>query len=72
MTYFDDENIEDYSRSQSGDVNIVSNHTGYPHVNSANWEHDDTGSLSNYSGCVDDYENAEAEHKGWQKGYDHN
>ncbi len=60
-----------YSPSQSGDISIISNHTGYSHANSSSWEHDDTGDLSNYSGCVDDIMNAEAEHQGWEAGYDY-
>jgi hypothetical protein len=31
----------------------VTNHTGYTHGNSANWEHGDTGCARNYSGCQD-------------------
>lgn len=62
---------EEYSRSQSGDVRIVTNHTGYPHANSESWEHDDTGDRGNFSGCEDDWLNAEAEHEGWEEGYDY-
>lgn len=72
----DDENpsldeVEGYSPSQSGDVKIITNHTGYTHSNSSSWEHDDTGDTNNYSGCVDDMVNAEAEHEGWEEGYDY-
>lgn len=61
----------DYNPSQSGDVSVVSNHTGYPHSNSHDWEHDDTGAQSNYSGVADEFDNAQAEHEGWTPGYDY-
>lgn len=63
--------VENYSPSQSGDVKIITNHTGYTYPNSSSWEHDDTGNTNNYSGCVDDMINAEAEHDGWEEGYDY-
>lgn len=50
---------------------IVSNHTGYLTKGSESWEHDDTGSLQNYSGCYDDMMDPIAEHEGWQEGYDY-
>ena len=50
---------------------VVSNHTGYGHDNSANWEHDDTGGASNYSGCQDMMWSAEADHADWTEGYDY-
>lgn len=50
---------------------IVSNHTGYGHKGSENFEHDDTGSMMNYSGVEDDVNNAIADHEGWQEGYDY-
>lgn len=50
---------------------VLSNHTGYGHVGSENFEHDDTGSLMNYSGCADDILTATAEHEDWQEGYDY-
>ena len=50
---------------------ILSNHTGYLSPGSENWEHDNTGSAQNYSGCYDDMMNAIAEHEGWQEGYDY-
>ncbi len=65
------EDVLGYSPSQSGDVTIITNHTGYPHANSSGWEHDDTGELNNYSGCADDMLNTEAEHQGWEPGYDY-
>jgi len=63
--------VEGYSPSQSGDVKIITNHTGYTHSNSSSWEHDDTGDQNNYSGFADDMINAEAEHEGWEEGYDY-
>lgn len=65
------EDVGGYSPSQSGDVKIITNHTGYQHANSSSWEHDDTGDVSNYSDCADDLLNAEAEHEGWEEGYDY-
>ena len=65
------EEVQDYSPSQSGDVTIISNHTGYRHPGSPGWEHDDTGCENNYSGCDDDLTNAKAEHEGWSEGYDY-
>ena len=50
---------------------IVSNHTGYSHEGSENFEHDDTGAMMNYSGVEDVFNDAQAEHEGWQEGYDH-
>jgi hypothetical protein len=50
---------------------VIHNHTGYGQENSANWEHDDTGSLSNYSGCADIFDSASATHDGWTEGYDY-
>ena len=50
---------------------IVSNHTGYAHEGSENFEHDDTGSSMNKSGVEDEFNNAESEHEGWQEGYDY-
>ncbi|MDO6838504.1 hypothetical protein Q4602_03390 [Paraglaciecola chathamensis] len=43
---------------------IVTNHTGYPLGNSANWKLDDTGCVSNYSGCQDMMWSAD-----WTEGY---
>ena len=50
---------------------IVSNHTGYQQNGGEGWEHDDTGSQQNYSGCYDDIMDPIAEHEGWQEGYDY-
>jgi hypothetical protein len=50
---------------------VIINHTGYGHNNSANWEHDNTGCISNYSGCADIMLSAEAEHADWTEGYDY-
>ncbi len=52
-------------------TSIVSNHTGYPHEGSENFEHDDTGSSMNYSGVEDELNKAKAEHEDWQEGYDY-
>ena len=49
---------------------IVADHTGYG-KGGESWEHDDTGSIQNYSGCYDDMMNPIAEHEGWQEGYDY-
>jgi hypothetical protein len=49
----------------------VSNHTIYGYDGSENFEHDNTGSLMNYSGCEDDIFNAISEHEDWQEGYDY-
>lgn len=50
---------------------IVANHTGYGYKGSENFEHDDTGSIMNYSGVEDEMNNAKAEHEGWEPGYDY-
>lgn len=50
---------------------IVSNHTGYHHEGSENFEHDDTGSSMNNSGVEDELNNAESAHEDWQEGYDY-
>jgi hypothetical protein len=50
---------------------IVSNHTGYHHEGSENFEHDDMGSSMNHSGVEDELNNAESMHDGWQEGYDY-
>jgi len=56
--------------SNKGSTPIVSDHMGYG-KGGESWEHDDTGSIQNYSGCYDDVLNAIAEHEGWQEGYDY-
>jgi hypothetical protein len=49
----------------------VSNHSGYSHKGSENWEHDDTGCLMNYS-AMDDMMNEPLRiHEGWESGYDY-
>ena len=50
---------------------FVSNHTGYGYEGSENYEHDDTGANLNYSGVVDEINEAEKEHEDWQEGYDY-
>ena len=48
----------------------VSDDTGYG-AGGENYEHDNTGASSNYSGCKDDAYNAIKEHEDWKKGYDY-
>ena len=48
----------------------VADHTGYG-KGGENFEHDDTGSLMNYSGVHDDVFNAFGEHNDWEDGYDY-
>lgn len=62
----DSEKIEPESEHK-----VVSNHSGYGYKGSENYEHDDTGSLNNYSGVVDEFDSAESEHEGWDEGYDY-
>jgi hypothetical protein len=50
---------------------IISNHTGYGYKGSENFEHDNTGSVMNYSGVEDEVNDATADHEGWQDGYDY-
>ncbi|WP_422450679.1 MULTISPECIES: hypothetical protein [unclassified Endozoicomonas] len=61
----DSEKIEPASEHK-----VVSNHSGYSYEGSENYEHDDNGSLHNYSGVVDEFDSAESEHEGWENGYD--
>ncbi|HBN8522162.1 hypothetical protein ACIUV2_25060 [Pseudomonas aeruginosa] len=49
---------------------VVGKLTGYTSKGSDNFEHDDAASQMNYSGVEDDVFSAEAEHDGWQEGYD--
>ena len=50
---------------------FISNHSGYDHEGSENYEHDDNGDRMNYSGVYDDVINDLSEHEGYQKGYDY-
>lgn len=50
---------------------VVSNHSGYYHNGSENFEHDDTGSIHNYSGVEDNVFSTIAEHEDWEEGYDY-
>lgn len=50
---------------------VVANHSGYSNLGSENYEHDDTGSIHNYSGVEDDVFSAFAENEGWCEGYDY-
>ncbi len=52
-----------------GEVRVISNYTGYH--GGANFEHDHTGSLMNYSGVEDELFSASADHDGWDAGYDY-
>lgn len=49
---------------------FLSNHSGYDYEGSENFEHDNNGDIHNYSGVVDEVNNALKEHEGWQEGYD--
>ncbi len=68
--------IDELLRSNTGvgtdkeSKEFVADHTGYGE-GGENFEHDDTGSIMNFSGVVDDVVNAEKEHEGWQDGYDY-
>lgn len=57
---------------QIGKRPVLSNHTGYSIEGSENFEHDDTGSIMNYSGVEDDINNALLVHNDWEEGYDYN
>lgn len=48
---------------------VVANHSKHP--DGHNYEHDDNGSLMNYSGVEDEMNNAQADHEGWEEGYDY-
>ena len=50
---------------------VISNHTGYGYGGSENFEHDDTGSIMNYSGVEDEVNQALSDHEGWQEDYDY-
>ena len=50
---------------------VVGNRSGYEYKGSENFEHDDNGSLHNYSGVEDEMNSAEAEHEDWEEGYDY-
>lgn len=64
--------ISEIKEHFDGDLpKIITNHSSYHNNDSANWEHDDTGSYHNYSGCADIAFSAEAEHCGWEEGYDY-
>lgn len=49
---------------------VTGNHSGYPYPGSENFEHDDTGSIINYSGVEDMIFSSFAENEGWEEGYD--
>lgn len=50
---------------------VTSNHSGYCYSGSENFEHDDTGSIMNYSGVEDMIFSSLAENENWQEGYDY-
>lgn len=60
-----------HPESETGEIRVVSNHTGYSHPGGENFEHDDNGSLMNYSGMEDEVYSALATHGDWQEGYDY-
>ncbi|MDC2890379.1 hypothetical protein [Psychrosphaera algicola] len=62
---------QDKSLITDDEPKVISNYNGYGHPNSSNWEHDDTGCINNYAGCEDMSLSAEAEHSGWEEGYDY-
>jgi hypothetical protein len=78
-----DNEIEEYLREQeeslenseklepASDYKIISNRSGYNYSGSENYEHDDTGSIHNYSGVEDDVYSSISEHEDWQEGYDY-
>jgi hypothetical protein len=47
------------------------NSTGYDYPGGENFEHDDTGSQMNFSGCYDLMLNPISVNEGWQEGYDY-
>jgi len=49
---------------------FLSNHSSYDYKGSENFEHDDNGSLMNYSGCYDQVMQAYVINEDWQEGYD--
>lgn len=68
----EDNLIEDCKKIEpQSEHKVISNHSGYDYEGSANYEHDDNGSLHNYSGVVDEFDSAESDHEGWEEGYDY-
>ena len=49
---------------------VIGNHSGYLYAGSENFEHDDTGSIINYSDVEDMVFSSFAENEGWEVGYD--
>ena len=66
-TMTDNQSVVGDGREQS----VTSNHTGYGYDGGENHEHDDTGSLMNYSGVQDAIFSAEALHQDWEPGFDY-
>jgi hypothetical protein len=50
---------------------VVGNLSGYGYSGSENYEHDDTGSIHNFSGVEDDVYSSISEHENWEEGYDY-
>lgn len=70
------EEIDEIMRSNKGvslgkeKESFVADHTGYG-KGGENFEHDNKGNEMNYSGVVDEVNNALKEHEDWQEGYDY-
>ena len=62
---------DQHSEEPREEKRIIANHSGYLHEGSENFEHDDTGSLMNYSGVEDEVFSSFAMHEDWQEGYDY-
>lgn len=62
---------DSHSEEPREEGRVVSNHSGYSYQGSENFEHDDTGSLMNYSGVEDEVFSSFAVHEDWQEGYDY-
>jgi hypothetical protein len=50
---------------------FISNHSGYGYKESSNYEHDNTGSIHNYSGVEDMVTEARIDNDGLTPGYDY-
>jgi hypothetical protein len=65
-------NVTEYhSYRERPEYRIVHNCTGYGGPDGANYEHDNTGGMMNYSGCYDMILSAISEHEGWSESYDY-
>lgn len=63
--------VPDQASPHEDSRSVVGNHSGYGHEGAANFEHDDTGGLHNYSGMEDELFSAAADNDGWEEGYDY-